>query len=502
MRRAALALSLSLVSSLVVGAPAESTATSPNTHVALTAARDDRADGVPQLRRRGRWLVDEHGRVVIVHGLNLVYKHRPYVPPRTRAGFTARDARWFARHGFNAARIGTLWAGVTPDEPGVADRRYLRKWQRIIDLLAERGIWMQFDFHQDMWHETYGGEGAPDWAAGRNPLLEPTPGDVLPFPVNYWTPEVSDVFDRFWANEGGLLDGWVRAWRIMARRFADQPYSMGYDLLNEPWAGVEWPLCLTNGCPATYTEELQPAFTRALRAIRRRDPDNLVWWEPQQFAGGQPLDTFFTAVDGERNLGLSWHNYCPDVFLTSQGIPGGDVENCVEFSRERNRHALDQARRMRAAPMMSEWGATDDVRAIEIDAQVADEHLMGWTHWAYKRWNDPTTADDAQGLFRDDADLRTVKRAKLRRLVRTYPQATAGIPKALSFDARTGAFRYRYRPRRGLGAPTRIFVSPLHHPDGWRFRVRNGRVVARSARRLEVVHGDPTRPVVVRITSH
>ena len=66
---------------------------------------------------------------------------------------------------------------------------------------------------------------------------------------------------------------------------------------------------------------------------------------------------------------------------------------------------------MHAAPLMSEWGATDNLRAIEIDAAVADEHLMGWTHWAYKFWNDPTTADGDQGLFRDDADLSSVKRA-------------------------------------------------------------------------------------------
>jgi hypothetical protein len=34
------------------------------------------------------------------------------------------------------------------------------------------------------------------------------------------------------------------------------------------------------------------------------------------------------------------------------------------------------------------------------------------------RWNDPTTADGAQGLFRDDADP-SVKRGKLRLLVAT-----------------------------------------------------------------------------------
>jgi endoglycosylceramidase len=237
----------------------------------------------------------------------------------------------------------------------------------------------------------------------------------------------------------------------------------------------------------------------ARRAIREVDEQNIVWWEPQQFAGGQELDTFYEAVPGEGQLGISWHNYCPDVFLESQGVPGGDVENCVEFSRNRNRHALDQARRMHAVPMMSEWGATDNLRAIEIDAQVADEHLMGWTHWSYKFWNDPTTADGDQGLFRDDADLASVKRRKLRLLVRTYAQATAGTPLRMRFDPDTGDFLFRYRPDPTIDAPTRIFVSPLHYPGGRRVQVERGRVVHDSPRLLSVAASSP-HVVTIRIT--
>ena len=428
-----------------------------------------------------------------------VWKHRPYAPPPTSAGFLPRDARWLARHGFNAARLGTLWAGLTPDLPGVADPAYVARWQRVMDLLDDRGIWMMLDAHQDQWLEQYGGEGVPDWAATRPAPYEAAPPVVAPFPTGYWTAEVSTVFDNFWADDHDLLEGWVDAWRVAARKWRDQPHLMGYDLLNEPWMGREWPACLADGCPESYRTELQPAMDRARRAIRGIDDRNIVWWEPQQFAGGQELDTFYEPAPGERQLGFSWHSYCPDVFFESQGVPGGDVENCVEFSRNRNRHALDQARRMRAVPMMSEWGATDNLRAIEIDAAVADEHLMGWTHWSYKFWNDPTTADGDQGLFRDDADLSSVKRQKLRRLVRTYPQATAGRPLTMRFDPDTGDFLFRYRPNRSIPAPTRIFVSPLHYPEGHRVRVEQGQVVHRSPR-LVTVEASSEHVVTVRIT--
>lgn len=492
---------LALACAMAVGG-VEAVAAQP---VVSTGSTDDRSSTderrsteAPQLRRDGRWLVDPQGRVVIVHGLNLVWKHAPYVPPPTKEGFRARDARWFARHGFNGARVGTLWAGLTPDEPGVEDPSYGEKWQRVLDLLAKRGIWIMLDAHQDQWHETYGGEGVPEWAMIRPAPFAATPYLPVPFPMGYWTPEVSTVFDNFWADQDDLLTGWVDAWRIAAQRWEDQPRLMGYDLLNEPWMGTEWATCLASGCEQSYRDELQPAMDRARAAIRETDPDNIVWWEPQQFAGGQKLDTFYEAVPGEEQLGFSWHNYCPDVFFESQGLPGGDVENCWEFARDRNTHALAQAEEMRAVPLMTEWGATDNLRAIEIDAAVADEHLMGWTEWAYKFWNDPTTADTKQGLFRDDTDLSTVKKGKLRRLVRTYAQATAGTPLAMRFRVSDGRFRFRYRPDPSIDAPTRIFVSPLHYPAGYDVRVTGGRVVDRAPRRV-LVRADSDAPVTVRI---
>ena len=57
---------------------------------------------------------------------------------------------------------------------------------------------------------------------------------------------------------------------------------------------------------------------------------------------------------------------------------------------------------------------------------------------------------------------------KLRQLVRTYPQATAGTPLDISYDATTGPFSMTYTPEaRRSPRPTQIFVSPLHLPHGY-----------------------------------
>src|ERR1044072_177800 len=241
-------------------------------------------DPVPRLHREGRYLVDQDGRLVVVHGLNFVWKRAPYVPPDSPGGFTADDAQWLHDHGFNGARLGILWAGVNPDAPGEAAATSFARGDRVVDLMADQGIWMQFVMHQDQWHETYGGEGVPGWAMQRPAPYNLTQYPGLPFPYGYWTPEVSTVFDQFWANKRGLLDHWVTYWKQVAEHYQDQPYSMGYDLINEPWVGKEWAACLLGGCGQSYVKELQPAQNKALAGIRSVDPDNIVWCEPQEIS--------------------------------------------------------------------------------------------------------------------------------------------------------------------------------------------------------------------------
>jgi endoglycosylceramidase len=119
--------------------------------------------------------VDGEGRVVLLHGVNAVWKRAPYAPPATPAGFTARDADWLAAQGFNTVRLGVIFAGVMPRR-GVVDQGYLDRVQRVVDLLAARRIWVLLDFHQDMYNEKFSGEGFPAWAVHDDGLR--TPGDA------------------------------------------------------------------------------------------------------------------------------------------------------------------------------------------------------------------------------------------------------------------------------------------------------------------------------------
>ncbi len=455
----------------------------------------------PQLRREGRFMVDDHNRIVLLHGVNGVWKLPPYYPPDAPAGFTAADADWLRDHGFNTVRLGSLFAGVMP-ERGVIDPDYLQGVDRVVQLLASRHIWVMLDFHQDMYSERFQGEGFPDWAVYDDGI--PHLND-FGFPGNYFTPECSRAFDNFWANHEGLWDFYRDAWIAVASHWKNQPYLMGYDLINEPWPGTDLASCANPlGCPLHDDLELQALQTHVLKGIRSVDPHNIVWFEPSVvFNSGAKTNLGLLTPLNDANLGLSWHKYClPAALLHAQGFT--DVPACTEYHQIVSDNAEEAIQRMGATTLITEFGASEDIPDLIQVTTQADNQLTGWQYWHYKGWMDPTSEDPtggAQSLFGDDADLGSAKIEKLRVLERTYPQYTAGTPLALSFNPDTAEFNYRYTPR-AAGGPTEIYVPvALHYPNGYDLVVSGARVVSPSgAARLMLENETGAGEVTVRIT--
>jgi endoglycosylceramidase len=431
-----------------------------------------------RLHREGHWLVDAQGRVVLLHGVNAVWKRAPYAPPDTPAGFTEADADWLVAQGFNTVRLGVIFAGVMPTR-GRVDPSYLTKVARVVDLLAERKIWVLLDFHQDMYNERFAGEGFPAWAVRDDGI--PTPVDAG-FPGNYFQPSTTRAFDNFYANVDGVADLYAQAWKAVAARFVRTPYVLGYDLLNEPWPGTALASCANPvGCPVFDTQSLQPVYEKSLAAIRSVDRNGLVWVEPNLlFNDG--AQTQLGALGGlaDRQLGLSWHQYCTTAALThsSGGTAGPDcpVQGELVFDN------ADSVTGDRWASLLTEFGASDDLPDVERVVQQADEHLVGWQYWHYKEWGDPTTESEGsggQGLFEHDDDLSSVKELKADVLVRPFARAVAGVPTAMSFV--DGVFVLRWNARPGV---TEVVLPHRHFPRGYTVSVRGARVVSRPGSSL------------------
>jgi hypothetical protein len=67
-----------------------------------------------------------------------------------------------------------------------------------------------------------------------NPLIEDCAQQD--FMQMYTAPEVASAFSALYQNEDGLLDKLMDFWAVVSKRFQDNEYVIGYDILNEPWA--------------------------------------------------------------------------------------------------------------------------------------------------------------------------------------------------------------------------------------------------------------------------
>ena len=142
----------------------------------------------------GDWLTNSDGQVVLLHGLNEVYKEAPYEPASD--GFSDDDAAFLAANGFNVVRVGIDWAELEP-APGVFDSSYLDSIESTVNTLGNNGIYSILDFHQDAFSTAFGGEGAPDWAVQTDGAANPS----LSFPLNeFFNPAEQTAWDSFWSN--------------------------------------------------------------------------------------------------------------------------------------------------------------------------------------------------------------------------------------------------------------------------------------------------------------
>lgn len=496
----AAALGLAL---LAPGSPAAST-TGPDAQASARVTVDG-----SRARPAGKWILDPSGRVLVLHGVNMVHKVRSYAPDQT--GFGHDDAAFLARMGFRTVRLGLIWKAVEP-RPGQYGDAYLARIRRTTRILAEHGIWTMLDFHQDLYNERFQGEGAPDWAVQDDGLpAQPQLG----FPYNYFGQvALNRAFDHFWVNDPGpggvgLQDRYAAAWAHVAAYFAHTPRVLGMDLFNEPWPGTGWETCANpEGCPL-FDAQLQAFSQRAITAIRRVDPRTTVFYEPNLlFNNGAQTSV---RPPGGR-LGFSFHDYCLTAETGTEEGPTGDTA-CQAFDEMVWDNMESHVAATGDAPLLTEFGATTNQVTLRTMVDRAEEHLTGWQYWAYCGCDDPTTTGPGatQALVFDPAKAPTGKNvdwAKLRALVVPHPLAVAGTPLAQAFDRSTRRFVATWSLERaggpgafGRGARTTLSVPPFVYPKGYRVEVRGGRVVSPANSPVLVIEQSGTRSVRVVVHS-
>ncbi|WP_307856969.1 cellulase family glycosylhydrolase [Mycolicibacter acidiphilus] len=452
-----------------------------------------------QLKATGAWLTDPDGKVVMLHGLNEVYKIPPYEP--SASGFGEDDAEFLAANGFNAVRLGVIWAAVEP-QPGVVDYSYLASIENTVQTLAKHGIVSILDFHQDLYSSEFQGEGAPDWAVQTGGLDNPQHG----FPVNYFlNPAENHAWDAFWSNakasDGvGLENHYAQTWQAVADYFKGDSGVAGYEIMNEPWAGSQ---ALPSIFGSTYfdTQQLTPFYNQIDAAIRSVDPNTPVYFEPNlTFDVGVP--THLGTVDDPNSV-FSFHDYCVQAVLFSIGTGcEASAGNVIDAAA-----AYGSAHHI--PTVMTEFGNNPAGLADVMSA--ANKAQIGWTRWEFSAKDDITTTGHGDLVF-DPSKPPTgdnVNTAVLTTLAEPYPQVIAGTPNGWSFDNGVFTFNYSTAMADGTGsfAPgsqTTISVPNVEYPNGYQVTVTGGQVVSAANAPMLVVAstgGADTVSVTVKPTA-
>ncbi len=491
----------------------------------------------------GPFLYDDRGRVVLLHGVDVVYKHPPfevYPDPGEPWNFDAADASLMARLGFTVVRLGMTWRGLEPgtapaNDPAICTRgdpgdphqldravltRYLRRLRETVALLGRYHIYTILDMHQDVYSELFDGEGAPDWAVCTDGLPSTRPPGR--WSLEYGNAAAGMAYHHFWTNDvvGDLQGQYDEVWGMVAAYFRHVPWVLGYDPFNEPFstsvirrgsrhfdgqlecfytgrAFVGRPL---HGAPPIHCPTDDPAVG-VVPTILANDPGALVFDEPDDYAS-RGFPTYLGPMDFP-GLVFNVHVYC----AARNPVTGNptDVATCAaQEARALRRRSADRAAMASPAQpggpawFVSEFGATSDPTLLADFTAEADRHLVGWAYWAWKYYGDPT-GSRAESLVMADGHLRSTARV----LSQAYPEAVAGTPLSLSWTAGSAAFALTYRPDHAVRAPTVVFVpTAVHYPDGYCARVSGGRVVSRpGSELLRVVDAPGFRQVRVSLTA-
>ncbi|WP_210115524.1 cellulase family glycosylhydrolase [Mycobacterium sp. DL99] len=466
------------------------------------AVRPPSTGGLPPLSTTGKWMTNSDGQVVILHGVNEVYKLAPYDPAAN--GFSEDDAAFLQANGFNVVRLGVIWSAVEP-EPGVYDTEYLASINQTVQMLASHGIYTIIDLHQDGYSSELGGEGAPPWAVNTGGLPNIQVGG---FPIStLLNPAAQNAIGAFWANEKspngiGLQNNYSLMLENVAFYFSGNSNVIGYEIMNEPYPTAGQSLLSMLGVPYFDAQVLTPFYNQAGMAIRAVDPNTPVFFEPNALINfGVP--THLGTLDIPYTV-FSYHAYC----LAKAG------SGCFPDVAGITKMAVAYADAHGIPAMLTEFGTIGsprDLGTLIPPMDATNQAQIGWTDWAYTGQGDITGSPDAEWLVKDPnlppvGD--NVDTAKLKVLAQPYPQVVSGTPNAWSFNNNTFKFSYSTERADGTGnfaagSQTIISTPQIEFPNGYQVTVTGGHVVSDpNAPQLVIASDEGATTVTVVVTGN
>jgi len=253
--------------------------------------------------------------------------------------------------------------------------------------------------------------------------------------INYSQRAVLAAFDHFWKDQD-LRVHYANSLAEVARRFANHPAVIGFDLMNEPFYGTTLPYIFE-------TQYLHPFHGQCRDAIRAVAPDATIFFEPPAFPTASGLPSLLPKFN-DSNAVYAPHYYDP---LVHEGFAYQGYKQLIDFII---RNKAIAAERHGVPIMLGEFGVAPETNSWDLYLKhllaACDKYGVSWTAWSY----------DRGGGF-SVLEVNGDERQNLQHMVRAYPQAVAGFIERWSFDRQTARFNLSFANSTATGA-TEIFI--------------------------------------------
>ncbi|EAR97960.1 glycosyl hydrolase family cellulase (macronuclear) [Tetrahymena thermophila SB210] len=440
--------------------------------------------GILKVNTETHQIIDQNGRERIFHGVNAVQKSFPYIPNTDVfdpcSSLSEQDFKNMKEWGLNAIRLGTMWPGVEPQK-GFYNETYLNQLKYIVDTAGKYGIYTLLDMHQDLFSEKFCGDGIPLWLipeAEYKYFPLPIPKKIefnnqsgLPMDCNittgwgtyYFSYDVAEGFEKLYTNYEGRLNLMAQFWGKIAQTFKGNPFVLGYELINEPFAGniFKNPLLLIPGFADRL--RLQDAYEIIAQEIRKYDEDHIIFFEPVTW--DNMIKVGFTQPPGgnkysDRSV-LAYHYYNPPDF--AMGL----------FFNERNK----DIQRLNVGGFLTEFFVSGGSFAENQKVMdMCDKYNQGWLGWIYKPYADPYR-DEGRCTYNNGTNggfyynNGTAVYEIVHTIVRTYASAIAGKSINQYFNNTSGEYQLEYRLCIECGQTEINYNAEHYYPQGFNIQI-------------------------------
>ena len=274
-------------------------------------------------------------------------KYNLYFDTFLKSYFTEPDAVYIQSLGLNLVRIPINYHHFEDDmNPGVIKQEAFAYLDSVIARCARHNIYTIIDLH------------------------------ALPGSQNqHWHSDNPTHFASFWVHKE-FQDRALHLWEVIAERYKNQAWVAGYDLINEP---------------ADPTgERVFPYYKRLHEAIRKIDPDHILFLEGDRYA----VD-FSKFTETWDNCVYTNHDYATPGFISGGDYPGLTKDKYYDRDTlERDFLGKSEFMFSHKVPLwVGEFGPVytgdpkkDEMRYNVLKDQLAyyDKYKVSWCIWLYK----------------------------------------------------------------------------------------------------------------------